>query len=473
MTVSFRDPDGRLQIIDDRVLRIVNKTGEANLSAFLASAVAKRFVAAGQLVRTRVPDTESIKLLYEYVHREGGEIPEVIFEHERVAFPSYPYEWTPEMLYQAGNLTLDLAEGALTEGFGLKDATPYNVLFRGPEAVFVDLLSFERRNPHDPVWKPYAQFVRIFLLPLLANKYFGLELKQLLLTNRDGLEPHEVYGMCGLTQKLRSSFLTLVSIPTWLTSKSGADQTAIYRERQVGDAGQARYVLNQLFKRLRRHLKKVAPRIGRRSEWTDYLSFNEDYAPEYLREKWAFVEETIREFKPRSVLDVGCNTGYFSRIAARSGASVVAIDRDPATVGEVWRRASAEGLNILPLVVDLTRPSPGVGWRNAENPSFLARARGSFDVVLMLAVVHHMLISERIPLDEILGLAAEMTTDLVVVEFVTPDDPMFRRLTRGRDYLFKDLSNDTFGNACLQRFDIIRSRQLAGASRWIYLLRKR
>jgi SAM-dependent methyltransferase len=475
MAVSFRDPDGHLQIIDARVLRIVNKAGEANLNAFLASAVAKKFVAAGQLVRTRVPDAESIKLLYEYVHRENGraEVPGIIFEHERITFPSFPYEWAPEMLYRAGGLTLDLAESALTEGFGLKDATPYNVLFRGPEPVFVDLLSFERRNPHDPVWKPYAQFVRVFLLPLLANKYFGLQLKQLLLTNRDGLEPQEVYGMCGVAQKLRPSFLTLVSIPTWLTSKSGADQTAIYRERRLGDEGQARYVLERLFKRLRRHLKKVAPRTDRRSEWTDYLSFNEDRAPDYLREKRAFVEEVIREFKPRSVLDVGCNTGYFSRIAARSGASVVAIDQDPATVGELWRRASEERLNILPLVIDLTRPSPSVGWRNAENLSFLARARGTFDAVLMLAVVHHMLVCERIPLDEILSLAADMTTDLLVVEFIAPDDPMFRRLTRGRDHLFKDLTNDAFRKTCRQRFDIIRCRQLAGASRWIYLLKKR
>src|ERR687887_1172959 len=120
MAVSFRDPDGRLQIIDDRVLRIVNKTGEANLNVFLASAAAKRFVAEGQLVRTRLPDAESVKLLYEHLERENEEIPAVIFEHERITFPSFPYEWAPEMLYQAGRLTLDLAECSLKEGFGLK-----------------------------------------------------------------------------------------------------------------------------------------------------------------------------------------------------------------------------------------------------------------------------------------------------------------------------------------------------------------
>ena len=475
MTISFRDPDGRLLVIDDRVLRIVNKTGAANLNAFLASAVAKRFFAAGQLARTGLPGADSVKLLSEYLQRESGkdEAPEAVFEHERIAFPSYPYEWAPEMLYRAGRLTLDLAEGVLTEGFGLKDATPYNVLFRGPEPVFVDLLSFERRDPRDPVWKPYAQFARAFLLPLLANKYFGLELKQLFLASRDGLEPEEVYGLCGVMQRLRPPFLTLVSIPTWLSSKSGKDQAKIYRERRLGSAGQASYVLDLLFKRLRRQLKKVEPWRRRRSEWTDYVSFNKSHAPDYLAEKQAFVEHALREFKPRNVLDVGCNTGYFSRIAAQVGAGVVAIDQDPATVGELWREATASGLNILPLVCDLTRPSPSVGWRNGETLSFLARAQGAFDLVLMLAVIHHMLVCERVPLDEILSLAVDLTTDLLIVEFVGPDDPMFQRLARGRDHLFKDLTNDAFRNACLRRFDVVLCRRLAGAYRWIYLLKKK
>ncbi len=479
MTVSFRDPDGRLLLINDRVLRVINKTGEANFYAFLASAVAKKFVAAGQLVGASPPDAESVRLLSDYLQRENGDgaVPEVVVEHERIAFPSFPYEWAPEMLYRAGCLTLDLAESALVEGFGLKDATPYNVLFRGPEPVFVDLLSFERRDPLDPVWKPYAQFARAFLLPLLANKHFGLELKQVFLASRDGVEPEEVYDLCGIAQKLRPPFLSLVSIPTWLASKSNSDDPGstarIYRERRAGSAAQAKYVLDRLFKRLRRQLKSVEPVSGRRSEWTDYLSFRERYAPDYLVEKRVFVEEALVEFKPRNVLDVGCNTGYFSRIAAHRGAGVVAIDQDPATIGDLWREAAAAGLNILPLVIDLTRPSPSVGWRNGENPSFLARAQGSFDLVLMLAVIHHMLVGERVPLDEILNLAADLTTDLLIVEFVAPDDPMFQRLTRGRDHLFKDLTNEVFKDACLRRFDIILSRRLAGANRWIYLLRKR
>ncbi|HKX29754.1 MAG TPA: class I SAM-dependent methyltransferase [Blastocatellia bacterium] len=478
MAVSFRDPDGRLLVTERRVLRVVNETGTATLKAFLASALAHKVVAAGQLVRTRLADAESIEQLPESLHPGNvrAEGPETIFEHERVAFPSFPYEWAPEMLHRAASLTLDLAEGALAEGFGLKDATPYNVLFRGPEPVFVDLLSFERRDPCDPVWRPYAQFARTFLLPLLANRHFGLQLSQLLLTRRDGLEPEELYALCSPIRRLSPLFLALVTIPTWLTTKPGraaADQAQIYRERRLGDPARARFVLNRFFRRMRRHLEQVRPQTAPRSEWIDYFSATQRSDPNYLQEKHNFVLAALAKFRPRNVLDVGCNTGYFSRLAARCGASVVAIDQDPATVGALWLRAGAESLDILPLVIDVTRPSPGVGWRNLEAPSFLARAQGRFDAVLMLAVVHHLLVGERIPLAEILRLAAELTTDLLIVEFVAPDDPLFRLIARGRDHLFQDLTHEAFAGACLERFEILRWQQLSGTSRRIFLLKKR
>jgi 2-polyprenyl-3-methyl-5-hydroxy-6-metoxy-1,4-benzoquinol methylase len=472
-TTSFRDPAGRLLIVGNRVLRIINKSAENDFDAFLASNVAKKFAAAGSLVRTdHHLDAGCEALLFDDVERRGfSSEAHSLVEHERIPFQSFPYEWSPEMLSAAAHLTLDLAESALAEGFGLKDATPYNILFRGPRPVFVDLLSFERRDERDPIWLAYAQFVRTFLLPLLANQYFGLRLDQLFLTHRDGLEPEEAYRLCSPLRKLSPPFLTLVSIPRWLAAQHTVSQENIYSKRRLDRAKQARYVLERLFKRLRRQLERVAQPNASRSEWLDYMRLSDDADVNYICQKQSFVEDALFEFRPRRVLDVGCNTGFFSRLAVRCGASVVAVDQDPAVIGELWRQSSAESLDILPLVVDLTRPSPSVGWRNRENPSFLNRARGAFDALLMLAVVHHMLVTERIPLEEIIDLAAQVTSDLLIIEFVAPDDPMFRRLARGRDHLFQDLTNETFRGACLKRFQIVRARQLARTSRWIYLLK--
>jgi SAM-dependent methyltransferase len=203
------------------------------------------------------------------------------------------------------------------------------------------------------------------------------------------------------------------------------------------------------------------------------MTGNNNYSQQQFEAKQLFVSEVMSQFPAASVLDVGCNTGVFSAIAARSGAAVVGIDYDPVVVGSVWRLARAEKLNILPLVVDLTRPTPAVGWRNNEWPSFLERASGRFDTVLMLAVIHHMLVTERVPLPEIMSVAAQLTTNLVIVEFIEPEDSMFRQLTRGREHLHRDLTVAQFEQVCRREFEIVRSTRLPGAHRSLYLLQKR
>jgi len=398
---------------------------------------------------------------------------QMVVEHVRIEFPSFPYEWAPEMLHAAGLLTLDLAQRLLGDGLGLKDATPYNVLFKGPDPVFIDVLSFERREPGDATWLPYAQFVRTFLLPLLANRAYGLGLDQILTTRRDGLEPEEVYRWSKPLERLRPPFFSLVSMPTWLGSKHSPDDASIYGKKILPNAEKARFVLETLLNGLRRTLCRLQPAQGVRSTWSDYMTGNNNYTTEHFSAKQLFVQEALAEFSCCSVLDVGCNTGHFSAIAARSGASVVAIDYDPVVLGDVWRNARSEKLNILPLAVNLTRPSPGTGWRNQECPSFLERARGKFDCVLMLAVIHHMLVTERVPLEDIVDLAAELTTDLLIIEFIAPEDSMFRRLTRGREELHKDLNREVFEAVCEPRFERLRMQHVDGTTRWLYLLRKR
>jgi len=476
ITASFRDPAGSLFRHQGRVLRVVNALGAADLEAFLASQSGRKLMAEGAVVPTRALDAaECRELLADPSVRElydarGGQ---TILEHERVDFPSFPYEWTAGMLHAAGVLTLDLAQTLLADGLGLKDGTPYNILFRGPEPVFIDVLSFERRQPGDATWLPYAQFVRTFLLPLLANQAYGLGLDQILTTRRDGLEPEEVYRWSKPSERLRPPFFSLVSMPTWLGAKHKQDDTSIYRKKLLSDSEKARFILDHLLNGLRRTLRRLKPVEGQSSVWSDYMTTNNNYTADHFQAKQRFVGEALAEFRSRSVLDVGSNTGHFSAIAARGGAKVVALDYDPVVLGAVWRQARAEKLQILPLAVNLTRPSPGTGWRNQECASFLDRARGKFDAVLMLAVIHHMLVTERVPLADILDLAAELTTNLLVIEFIAPGDSMFQRLTRGREELHQDLTPELFETLCARHFETVRMQHVEGTSRRLYLLRKR
>ena len=475
MQSSFRDPAGALFAADGRIFRIVTPAGMADLSAFLASAPAAQWTGSGAVVRSTVladgayRDVLARPGVGELYQGIGGE---AILEHERIPFPSFPYEWPAEMLHAAAALTLELSLSLAPEGFGLKDATPYNVLFRGPTPVFIDVLSFERRDAGDPTWLPAAQFIRTFLLPLLAHRRFGLPLDQVLLTRRDGLEPEEVYRWLGRVERLRAPYLSLISMPVWLGKRKAAQSESLYQKKSLKDPEQARFILTTMLKGMRRKLNRLAPPAGQSSTWTGYMASNNNYTASHFEAKQKFVAECLREFAPRKVLDVGCNTGHFSFQAARAGAQVVAIDYDPTVAGAVWRTAAAEKLDVLPLAVNLTRPTPGVGWNNREWPSFLDRAEGAFDAVLMLAVVHHMLVTERVPLDQIVDLAARLTTDLLVVEFVSPEDSMFRHLARGRDELYRGLDAPAFERSFRRRFEIVRSQHLEGTTRWLYVMRR-
>ena len=471
MPRSFRDPSGFVVDYRGRILRAVNSNGVPDLEAFLLTPTARNAMEAGKLVRSvRIPPAEVSEAVLHH---------EYVLEHERIPFPAYPYEWPPEMLRAAGNLTLELAINALEDGFGLKDATPYNVLFRGPEPVFVDVLSFERRQPCASVWMAYAQFVRTILLPLLVNGRSGLPLDRILLGHRDGLEPEAVYQWAGFWRRLTRPFLSLVTLPTLFGRGLGEGVSGTwgdasrYHPKPAGSEEQARYVLKGILKKCARQLAAVAPDVSRReSRWSGYMDHKSLYTATQFKEKEDFVAEALEIAKPRNLLDVGANEGHFSFIAAGQGASVVAIDSDPHVVGKIWRHASRRGLDVLPLVVDLTHPTPAMGWRNQECASFLHRSRGGFDMVMMLAVIHHMLVTERVPLEDLLALISELTREYALIEFVGPEDPMFQRIVRGREDLYEHLTKAAFEAAAASHFELVKSTQINGLHRWLYLFRR-
>lgn len=444
---------------DGRILRALNPEGAASLDQFLNTRTAREAMYGGKLVHSapadpaEFPDIEAERLI----------------EHERIPFPGYPYEWPAEMLYAAGSLTIELARSALEEGFGLKDATPYNVLFRGAQPVFVDVLSFERRDPLDCTWLAYAQFARTFLLPLLARHAFGLTPDRALMTQRDGLDPETLYAWAGFWRRWSPRFLNLVTLPKIL---SGGETAGTYRPRKANSPEQAKFIVTGVLRSCRRQLEKLRPARAE-SAWTGYIEAKSLYSAQELAQKEAFVRDALKLARPANVLDVGANEGRFSFLAARSGASVVAIDSDPAVVGAIWRKAAEQRLDVLPLVVDLTRPTPATGWRNQECDSFLDRARGGFDCVMFLAVIHHMLVSERVPLEDLLDLVAEITREYALIEFVAPQDPMFGRIVRGREALYSHLTRGRFEAAAAAQFELVRSARIGGLHRWVYLFRRR
>jgi SAM-dependent methyltransferase len=449
---TFRDPAGSVEIRRDAVYRSIRAPFDVTMLEFLGLPMAQQFVAEGRLVASEV------------VSAADGEV--LVLRHPRVSFQSFPWEWAPGMWLAAAELTLDLCGDLVREGWLLKDATPLNVLFAGTEPVFVDVASIEKMDPTQAIWLAYGQFVRMFLLPMLAYSRLGWPL-QGLIVRRDGYEPEEVYAALSWTGRLRAPALSVVTLPS-LLAKNKKLQAEGVTARPVKDPELAKHILLKTLKGLQRQMRSVTP-AQRASVWSDYAETATHYSEEDHARKREFVTRALGVARPARVLDVGCNTGVYSRLAADAGAGVVSIDTDLQTVDRLYASLRGSGKDILPLCVDLAHPSPATGWENREYASFLSRCAGQFDTVMMLAVLHHLLLRSQIPLDRIAALASELTTRHLIVEWVPPTDEKFRELLRGRDSIYTHITENAFREAFAEYFVTVDEQRLLNGRLMVHL----
>ncbi len=452
---TFRDPHGRLYRDGDQILREVYPQHAESVLAWIQSPLAQQWSRQGRLI------------LSEVMSSAPGQ--PVLLEHQRVFFPSYPWEWAPGQWKHAASLTLDLCEEALGSGYILKDATPLNVLFSGPRAVFVDVLSFEKRNPRSPLWIAYAQFVRTFLLPLAAFIHLGWPLAATQ-QRRDGYESADLALWLPFMQRWRSPLRSLVTLPL-LLQKGIFEKSARVRSYQPDMSPEVAEIALRRTLRSTRRLLSALNWSERDSRWSRYTETASHYKAEDHTAKRGFVRRSLESIHPARVLDVGANTGVYSRIAAEAGADVVAWDTDVQATELHWQTAYAGGLSILPLVADFARPTPASGWRNSENSSLLSRANQQFDCVLMLGILHHLLVADHIPLASILDQLAQISSRWAVIEWIPREDSQFTALCRGREGLFEHLNEEHFVQVLSRNFKV-RNRQCLPNRRTLWLVER-
>jgi hypothetical protein len=381
-----------------------------------------------------------------------------------VPFVSYPYEWTFSMLRDAALLQLDLMLAALEEDVILKDATPYNVQFVGARPVFIDVGSFEPLEPGQP-WEGYRQFCTLFLYPLLLQAWKGVPFAPWLRGSVDGIEPREFRNLLGARDRFRRGALTHVFLHARLDRR--------YEDRddvrgELRKAGFRKELIVANVRKLRKLVGSLEWDPGA-STWSAYGTTT-TYSADDAARKSAFVESAAGARRWRMLWDLGANDGTYTRLAARDTDYAIAFDGDAAVVDRLYRGLRDEGSDtLLPLVVDLTNPSPGAGWRARERRPLWER--GTPELVLALALVHHLAIAGNVPLAEIVDWLRTLDAT-VVVEFVTRDDPMARRLIeRKKAGTHDDYTRETWERLLADRFDVARSEELAGGARVLYLAR--
>ena len=452
---SYRDPSGFVYTRDGTLYRQVNRVFQDRFRAFMDSGLHAELVADRLLVSHR---EASLSLA------ASGEAVAVL-EPVRVDFVSYPYEWSFGQLRDAALLTLELQERSLARGLTLRDASAYNVQFADGRPLFIDTLSFEPREEGAP-WAGYRQFCEHFLVPLALMSKVDVRVATLLRAHLEGI-PLDLGGRLLPRRTWLSPGLLFHVHLHALAQRRYADRGPVKKE----SATVARRTVSPnaavgLVRSLRSAIEGLDWRPAG-TEWADYTEDN-NYSDAASGSKRETVLQFLRGLNARTAWDLGANTGEYSRAAREVVPGVIAFDLDPAAVERNYRRVKAQGeTGILPLLLDLTNPSPALGWAHGERMSL--EERGPADVLLALAVVHHLAIGHNLPLERVAGFLARLGRNLIV-EFVPKSDSQVQRLLRDRQDIFPGYTREGFEAAFRSHFRIERSVPVRDSERTLYLM---
>lgn len=452
---SFRDPSGFVYVEHGTLYRQVNPSYGPHYDLLMNGGLYHALVDRGWLV----PHVE-----IEDLNRSGAYR---ILEPAKVPYVSYPYEWCFSQLKDAALLTIDIQLLSLSFGMVLKDASAYNVQFIGAWPVFIDTLSFETYEDGAP-WVAYRQFCQHFLGPLAVMTYRDVRLRELLVRFIDGMPLDLVAGLLPLRTRMRYGLLAHLHLH------------ARSQERHRDDAdGGAPLRIPKLSKaRLIALMVSLRATIAgcevpeRSTEWGDYYD-KTNYSAESMAAKEALVRGFVSETAPAGDLthDLGANTGRFSRLIAGPDRYVIAHDIDELAVERSYREARRIGTDaVLPLVLDIANPSPAIGWALDERSSALDRIAGG--TVIALALVHHLAISNNVPLPHLAALLARLAKTLII-EFVPKEDSQVRRLLATRDDVFPNYTLSAFETAFSRFFEITKREPVPGTTRTLFAMKAR
>lgn len=456
---SFRDPATRIFYVGHRVLRGLDATAAADWEQLCGTTFFPTAMEAGTVVRTTT--VEPAELPPEVASRYAA-----VIEHERVPFISYPYEWTFAMLRDAAIVHLELLLAALEEDITMKDGYAFNVQWRGAEPVFIDTGSFERITGGP--WIGYRQFCQTFLYPLLLESHLGVSFQRILMGHLDGLEPTEMRRIFSGRRKFKRGVFKHVYLHSVAEQRVTQGGQAI--KSDLSKSGFSKELTKATVSKLLKLVRKLHSKRAD-SGWKAYRETC-SYSDEDRAAKERFLRAALDGSDISLAWDLGCNDGIYSRIVAETGAYVVAVDSDDVTVDVLYRSLRDDGItNVLPLVMDLVDPSPARGWRGEERSAFTDRDRP--DLVLALALVHHLAIAANVPLGEVVSWFRSFGSRLIV-EFVEPHDPMAQRLLGNKPAgMFPDYRIAEFERLLEAEFVIESREALPSGSRTLFTVKPR
>ena len=462
---SFRDPSGFLFFDNDTLFRSVSRLYHQNYDHLIQSGLYNKLVADDLLI----PHKEV------YHPAENRDNIYKIIQPVIVPFISYPYEWCFSQLKDAALALIRIQKQALDRNMILKDASAYNLQFYKGKPILIDTLSFEIYKENQP-WVAYRQFCQHFLASLSLMASRDIRLGQIMRIYIDGMPLDLVSGLLPISTWFKSTLLTHIHLHT--KAQKRYEQTKKNNEGKCGSVPHclptsAFKVTKHSLTALIHHLESAITDMQLQPSGTGWSNYYEDtnYSPAAMKHKKRLVETYLNESNPRTVWDLGANTGVFSRIATAKDIDTIAFDVDPAAVEKNYRQMRAnKETKILPLCQDLTNPSPSIGWANEERLSLIER--GPADTVLALALIHHLAISNNVPFSHIAAFLSQICRFLII-EFVPKNDSQVQRLLCSREDIFYHYDQNHFEASLGDHFSTHKREQIMDTQRILYLMEKR
>ena len=451
---SFRDPSGNIFARDGVIFRQVNIAYQEQYDFFMDSGLYDALVNSGLLIRHEEVTLDRIQSPNAYK----------ILQPEPIPFISYPYEWCFSQLKDAALITLDIQKKALEFRMTLKDASAFNMQFFKGKPILIDTLSFQKYQEGEP-WVAYRQFCQHFLAPLALMTYQHIGTGQLSQIYIDGIPLDMASTMLPMRTHLKPSIEIHIHLHARLQTRYAGKPSTNTRLKGRFNLRSFQGLIDSLetaVKKLRWHPP--------RKEWLEYYD-HDSYSAEALNDKIDVVTSFLQQVKPKTVWDLGANTGLFSRLASDMGIETISFDRDPAVVDRNYLTAvNGKETKVLPLLLDLTNPSPRIGWANRERMNLFDR--GPVDMLFALALIHHLAIAGNVPLNMIAEFFSQVCT-WAIVEFIPKSDKNAEQLLAFREDVFPTYTQEHFEKEFGSFFQLEVKRTLRNSERTLYLLRKR
>ncbi len=448
---SFRDPSGFLFTQDGVLYRQINTKAKDGYDFLLKSGLYKKLTDEKFLIphKEATPKFAQTNDAYK------------VIQPKRIPFISYPYEWCFSQLKDAALLTLQIQKEAIEHNMSLRDASAYNIQFYQGKPILIDTLSLEKFN--EQPWVAYKQFCQHFLAPLALMSYTDVSLNKLSQIYIDGVPLDLASKLLPTRTRFKPSLL--IHIHLHAASQKRYAGKSIKKESVVKKFSKRSFL--GLIDSLDGAIKGLKWK-PKGTEWADYYEGNLNYLPTSLRHKANLVGEYLDLIKPKNVWDLGANTGLFSRIASNKGVLTISSDIDPAAVEINYRTVKEKAeTEILPLLIDLTNPSPAIGWKNTERGSFLSRE--PVDTVLALALVHHLAISNNLPLEALAEFFSYLCNSLVI-EFIPKEDSQVQKLLTSREDVFPNYKKEDFEKEFGRFFTVKKQENVKNSKRTLYLM---